>query len=210
MSNEEIQWKIWKVSKCSGGLYGNAHKGDVWECSNIGGLVRKNGVIQETFPIEENTMTGYLRLKCGYRVHKIIAETWVENDDPINKNYVDHIDGNKLNNNASNLRWVTHVENMLNPLTRKHISDSKKLYKFTDEHKSNISEGNINSYNKLTDKQKRIRYNSFIRGIYLRLNKETNKYDYYNKRYHGDKLSEEEVNKILNSQGYDNQAVKIQ
>lgn len=30
---------------------------------------------------------------------------------------IDHIDGDKLNNHPSNLRWVTHKENMNNPVT---------------------------------------------------------------------------------------------
>lgn len=40
---------------------------------------------------------------------------FVEN--PFNNPIVDHIDGNKTNNNANNLRWVTNSENILNPNT---------------------------------------------------------------------------------------------
>lgn len=39
-------------------------------------------------------------------VHRLVAETWVENDDPKTKIHVRHIDGNKRNNHASNLMWV--------------------------------------------------------------------------------------------------------
>lgn len=34
------------------------------------------------------------------------------NDDPLEKNTVDHIDGNKRNNNAENLRWLSLSDNV--------------------------------------------------------------------------------------------------
>lgn len=50
-----------------------------------------------------------LSMKGNYSkqyVHRLVAETWVENDDPKTKIYVCHLDGNKGNNHASNLMWV--------------------------------------------------------------------------------------------------------
>jgi hypothetical protein len=46
-----------------------------------------------------------------YPVHRIVAMTWVHNPDPINKVEVNHIDGDKTNNAADNLEWVTSSEN---------------------------------------------------------------------------------------------------
>ena len=45
-------------------------------------------------------------------VHRLVALVWIPN--PERKPCVDHIDRNKHNNSASNLRWVTHSENSLN------------------------------------------------------------------------------------------------
>lgn len=41
------------------------------------------------------------------RIHRLVAEAFIENDDKNNKTYINHIDGNKHNNHISNLEWCT-------------------------------------------------------------------------------------------------------
>lgn len=42
-------------------------------------------------------------------IHRVVADHLVPN--PEGKKYVNHIDGNKLNNSPDNLEWVTQLEN---------------------------------------------------------------------------------------------------
>lgn len=55
---------------------------------------------------------GYMRISIGGKlvfIHRLVAELYVPNPD--NKPQVNHKDGDKRNNNANNLEWVTNQEN---------------------------------------------------------------------------------------------------
>ena len=52
----------------------------------------------------------YNKKQLSRRVHRLVADTYIPN--PKNKEQVNHIDGNRINNHVSNLEWATHFENM--------------------------------------------------------------------------------------------------
>lgn len=48
--------------------------------------------------------------RTNYYIHRLVAEYFLSNPDK-HRNFVNHLDGDKLNNNVSNLEWCTRQEN---------------------------------------------------------------------------------------------------
>lgn len=80
---------------------------------------------------------GYLRIyiyglngiRRNVRIHRLVAETYLPN--PNNLKTVNHIDGNKSNNDVSNLEWLSHKDNMKHAydegLIIRHVGKETKL-----------------------------------------------------------------------------------
>ena len=45
-------------------------------------------------------------------VHRVVAETWIPNDNPKVKTVVNHLDHNRQNNSVENLEWTTQKKNV--------------------------------------------------------------------------------------------------
>lgn len=88
--------------------------------------------------------------KRNIPLHRVIAWAWIFNDDPENKTEVDHIDGNKQNNDLSNLEWVSPKENIkrarVNKLNNSNPHQNKKpdKNKIINIYKECLNSDNIN------------------------------------------------------------------
>lgn len=68
-------------------------------------------------------VTLYNHTKKRFLVHRVVAEAFIPN--PYNKPEIDHINTIRTDNRVENLRWVTHTENMNNPITHTKSINSK-------------------------------------------------------------------------------------
>lgn len=96
--------EIWKPIKDYEGFYEVSNLGRVRSVRRnivMSGVKRKDGYVSYNF-VRDGITRGKL-------VHRLVAETFIPNHQ--NKPEVNHIDGNKQNNNVKNLQWVTPSEN---------------------------------------------------------------------------------------------------
>ena len=98
--------------------------------------------------------------------------TFIENTE--NKKIVDHINNDKLNNNLTNLRWVTNAENAQNAIVYANNTSGYKGVKFNKDRNKWVSQVNIDGIRihlgYFTDKQDainaRVQKANEVFGIY--------------------------------------------
>ena len=118
---EEV-WKEYFVQD-----YGNIY------VSNYGNVKNKKGkLLLKRQKQKSDYLNPYYYIRVNYTkdgkrkiwqqyIHRLVAICFIDN--PENKLEVNHIDGNKLNNNVSNLEWVTRKENMIHAKNKNLLSD---------------------------------------------------------------------------------------
>ena len=102
--------EIWKNIKGYNGRYQISNNGNVRSLNYNN--TNKTHLLAKTL-----TADGYYRIGLNkdkkqkrFFVHKLVAETFISN--PNNFSIINHIDGNKLNNNVNNLEYCTQSHNI--------------------------------------------------------------------------------------------------
>lgn len=113
------QIEEWRPVKDWDGLY---------EVSDLGRVrnPRKGNRILDGWTTKQGYVSVHLYYNGIYKkrpVHQLVAEAFCQNPD--DKPFIDHINGIRTDNRASNLRWCTAKENQNNPLTIEAIRRSK-------------------------------------------------------------------------------------
>lgn len=116
-------------------FFGTDHNMYIWQEHVIGNKCFQNA--------------GYQMVHIGGKsqlIHRLVAETWVKcpSSTKGQKYEVDHINGDKTDNSADNLRWVTHKENMANatwgaPTYKFRYSFKNEALLFADGHSEKMS-----------------------------------------------------------------------
>ena len=133
MSNEEI----WKPVKGFDDYF-ISNKGRVKSTKHKKPKIRKHSVSNYSTKYPCVVLSKNNKPKCLF-VHKLVAQAFIPNTE--NKPNVNHIDGDKKNNNVNNLEWVTPKEN-----TRHAINNGLFVLKEqggVKNHMSNINRNDV-------------------------------------------------------------------
>lgn len=138
----------------------------VYEISNQGGVrsyyTRGGGINFEKVPYVKRPSYGarnrdyvVVGLTKAFKVkfwplHKLLALVFIPNPDPKHKKWVNHIDGDKTNNDLSNLEWCTASENQKHAyqtgLRKKNIGEANGRTKLNKEQVLDIFHSLGNTY----------------------------------------------------------------
>ena len=125
-----MEQEIWKPVVGYEGVYEVSNKGRIKSLERI--VNTKNRQIHRHESIRNLKIhDGYyyvtLAKNCKREtiaVHRIVAMAFI--DKPNEKNHIDHINTNRLDNRVENLKWCTRLENARNPITHQKVVNSRK------------------------------------------------------------------------------------
>lgn len=130
MDNNNTQSEIWKEVEGYNGVYLVSNFGRV---KSIDRVNAKGAKVKGKILKSQKNTSGYnqVSLYNGSRssrkvhfVHRLVAKAFIDGE----KDSVNHIDGNKDNNNVDNLEWVTKSENTVHAYENGLMKRCKKVF----------------------------------------------------------------------------------
>jgi len=116
MNNKIEVYQNLNINDIQGELWKPINEHPLYSISNMGRMKYYRD-FNGSYIIKQVIKNNYLYVRItekkiisNYRIHRLVAIAFIQN--PNNFPCVNHIDGNKKNNNHLNLEWCTHSQNM--------------------------------------------------------------------------------------------------
>lgn len=151
LSIEDLPGEIWRWVKGYENLYQVSNKARVKSFLKGKVKILKQGFNMNGYPtvsLRKDDKNDKGNKSKTHLVHRLVAEAFIPN--PENKPIVDHIDGNRSNACAENLRWLTQKENIQAAIQRgtHKIGTESPLAKLNEEDVKYIRE-NYKAYDRV-------------------------------------------------------------
>jgi hypothetical protein len=136
-----------------------------YSLSNLGRFKNTKGIIMKNYKPHHS---GYIYVRVNkkkYGLHQLVGQTFIPNTE--NRPFVNHIDGNKINNYLNNLEWATCAENNLHNHKIGLIKCySRKIIQY------DLEMNKIKQFNKILDASKELNicYSSIKAVLYKKQN----------------------------------------